>query len=397
MSKLLHGIRVLDLSRTIAAPSAAQMLGDFGADVIKLERPGSGDEGRAIGPTFLKDRAGRTTGEGSMYLVANRNKRGVTVNLATAGGQELVRRLSAKSDVLIENYKAGDMDRFGLGYPRLKAINPRLIYCSVTGYGQTGPYAARPGYDPIFQAMGGWMSVNGPKDDRPLLVASNPVDTISGYHAAMAILAALFYRHESGEGQYIDIALLDVAISAYAHRALDYLLTGVQPPRRGTRGQVYPCADGQLMIALANKGQWARFCEVLSREDLASDPRYDNHAGRLKHAAELYPMLEAETRKQRLSDLSSKLEAANIPFGPILGFPDLFADPQVIDRKMRVEVAHPLAEALPMVANPVKFSATPVDSYRPPPLLGEHTTEVLGEVLGMSPEEIASLRQEGAI
>jgi crotonobetainyl-CoA:carnitine CoA-transferase CaiB-like acyl-CoA transferase len=397
MSKLLQGIRVLDLSRTVAAPSAAQMLGDFGADVIKLERPGAGDEGRAIGPTFLKDSDGRPTAEGSMYLVANRNKRGVTVDLSTEGGRELVRKLVAKSDVLIENYKVGDMDRFDLGYESLKPINPRLIYCSVTGYGQNGPYSSRPGYDPIFQAMGGWMSLNGPSDDRPLLVASNPADMVGGYHAVMAILAALNYRHATGEGQYIDVALLDVAIAAYAHRALDYLLTGTQPARRGTRGQVYPCADGHILISIANKGQWTRLCEVIKRKDLTDDPRYDNHAGRLKHAAELYPMLEVETRKRPVAELSAQLEAANIPFGPILAYPALFADPQVVARNMLVEVPHPLAGAVPMVANPVKFSATPVDTYRHPPLLGEHTDEVLREVLDMSPEDIATLRETGAI
>jgi len=397
-SALLKGVRVLDLSRTVAAPSAAQMLGDFGAEVIKIERPGGGDEGRAIGPTFLKDRDGKTTGEGSMYLAANRNKRGITANLSTAGGREIVRRLVAVSDVLIENYKVGDMAKFDLGYDALRNVNPGLIYCSVTGYGQTGPYSSRPGYDPIFQAMGGWMSLNGRSDEHPLLAASNPVDTATGYHAALAILAALYHRdRHQGEGQFIDVALLDVAIAAYSHRALDYLLTAQQPARRGTRGQVYPCQDGSVLIALANKGQWIRFCEIIGREDIANDPRYDNHPGRLKNAGELYPQLEAETRKRTVADLSAALDQANIPFGPIYDFPHLFADPQVISRNIAVDIPHPLSGKMRMVANPIKFSSTPIEDYAPPPLLGEHQQEILAGLLGMSTDEILALHAEGAI
>jgi len=397
-SPLLKGVRVIDLSRTVAAPSAAQMLGDFGAEVIKIERPGQGDEGRAIGPTFLKDRDGKPTGEGSMFLSTNRNKRGITADLSTSGGQGIIRDLVAVSDVLIENYKVGDMSKFGLGYDTLRLVNPGLVYCSVTGYGQTGPYRERPGYDPIFQAMGGWMSLNGPSDDRPMLVASNPVDTITGYHAALAILAALFHRDRSGgQGQFIDVALLDVAIAAYSHRAMDYLLTETQPARRGARGQVYPCEDGKLLIALANKGQWVRFCKIIDREDIAHDPRYDNHPGRLKNGAELYPQLEAATSKRTLSDLSAALDQANIPSSPIYDYSGLFNDPQVIERKMAVEIAHPLSGKMRMVANPIKFSSTPIEGYSPPPMLGEHQQEILGGLLGMSADEIAALREQGAI
>jgi crotonobetainyl-CoA:carnitine CoA-transferase CaiB-like acyl-CoA transferase len=397
-SPLLKGVRVIDLSRTVAAPSAAQMLGDFGAEVIKVERPGAGDEGRAMGPTFLKDRDGRPTGEGSMFLVANRNKRGITADLSTAGGQGIIRDLVAVSDVLIENYKVGDMSKFGLDYGALRQVNPGLIYCSVTGYGQTGPYSSRPGYDPIFQAMGGWMSLNGPSDDRPTLVASNPVDTVTGYHAALAVLAALYHRDRNGgAGQFIDVALLDVAIAAYSHRALDYLLTEEQPARRGTRGQIYPCSDGKVLIALANKGQWVRFCKVIDREDIAYDPRYDNHPGRLKNGAELYPQLEAATSTRTLAELSLALDQADIPFSPIYDYPGLFNDPQVIERKMAVEITHPLSGKMRMVANPIKFSSTPIEEYSAPPLLGEHQEEILSGLLGMSAEEIAALREQGAI
>lgn len=396
--KLLEGVRVLDLSRTVAAPTGAQMLADLGADVIKVERPGGGDEARAIGPTFLRDRDGERTREGSMYLVANRNKRSITVNLAHPEGQSLIRRLVDCSDVLIENYKVGDMARYGLDYESLRKVNPGLIYCSVTGFGQDGPYAGRPGYDPIFQAMAGWMSVNGSTDGRPMIVASNPADTAGGQHVAIAVLAALHHRDRNGaEGQHIDVSLLDVAMSVYAHRALDYLLTGEQPRRRGLRGQLYPCADGQMVIGVANKSQWTRFCEVLGCEGMADDPRYDTHAARLRNAAELYPILEELTEKRTTADLSAALEEAEVPFGPVLDFPAMFGGEQVRARGMQVEVEHPLSGTMPMVANPLKFSATPIDDYRPPPLLGQHQHEILCELLGIEEAEVDRLEKAGAI
>jgi len=397
-SKLLDGVRVLDLSRTVAAPMGAQMLADLGADVIKIERPGAGDEARAIGPTFLRGHDGERTHEGSMYLVANRNKRGITINLAHPEGQSLIRRLVDCSDVLIENYKVGDMARYGLDFESLRSVNPGLIYCSVTGFGQNGPYATRPGYDPIFQAMAGWMSVNGTPDGRATLVASNPADTAGGQHVAMAVLAALYHRDRNGaEGQQIDVSLLDVAMSVYAHRALDYLLTGEQPRRRGLRGQLYPCADGEMVIGVANKGQWTRFCEVLGCEEMSDDPRYDTHAARLRNAAELYPMLEELTAKRTTDELGAALEASEVPFGPVLDFPAMFEGEQVQARGMRVEVEHPLSGAMSMVANPLKFSATPIDDYRPPPLLGQHQHEVLCELLGLEELEVERLARAGAI
>lgn len=394
---MLSDVRVIDLSRTVAAPSGAQMLGDLGADVIKVERPGTGDEARAIGPTFLRGSDGGPTREGSMFLVANRNKRGITADLSTPGGQDVVRRLALQSDVLIENYKVGDLARFNLDHASLREINPGLIYCSVTGYGQTGPYADRPGYDPIFQALGGWMSVNGASDDRPTVVASNPVDTITGYHVAIAILAALHHREKTGEGQFVDVALLDVAIAAYGHRATDYLLTGKQPQRRGTRGQLFACSDGRILLAVANKDQWVRFCEALGLSELAHDPRYDSHAARLRNAAEVYPIIERKVATFTIDDLGARLEAAGLPFAPVLDYPAVFADPQVAARDMLIETPHPLSGVMPMVANPIKFGSTPIERYQAPPLLGEHRDEILKDLLGYSDEEIAAMAQAGAI
>jgi crotonobetainyl-CoA:carnitine CoA-transferase CaiB-like acyl-CoA transferase len=393
---LLADVRVIDLTRTIAGPSAAQILGDFGADVIKLERPGGGDEAREIGPTFLKGRDGKDTGEGSMYLASNRNKRGMTVDLAKAGGQEIVRRLAAHADILIENYKTGDLARYGLDYASLRNVNPDLIYCSVTGYGQTGPYAARPGYDPIFQALAGWMSVNG-VDDQPTMVASNPVDTITGYQAAMGILAALRHRDRGGGGQQIDVSLYDVAIAAYSHRALDYLMTGEQPRRRGMKGFVYTCSDGLILVGAANADQWGRFCEVLGAPELLDDPRYNTYPARVKNAAELAGIMDALAAKWTVAELTRALDAAKLPSGAVYDFKQVFADPHVRARGMEVPVSHPLSDDLRLIGNPLKYSATPIEGYAPPPLLGQHTEEILSGLLHMSAAEIAALREEGAI
>ena len=393
---LLSGIRVLDLTRTIAGPSAGQILGDFGADVIKVERPGKGDEAREIGPTFLRTRDGASTGEGSMYLASNRNKRGITVDLSKATGQEIIRRLVAKSDVFLENYKTGDLARFGLDYARLRELNPRLIYCSVTGYGQTGPYAARPGYDPIFQALAGWMSING-LGDEPTLVASNPVDTIGGYQAVIGILAALRHRDQGGPGQHIDVALLDVAVAACNHRALDYLLTGEQPKRRGLTGFAYRCADGLILIGAATPDQWTRFCDVVGAPQLIDDPKYNTYPARVQNAAELASILETLTLKRTVWELGQALDAAKLPYGPVHSFEQVFADPQVHARGLKKSVDHPRSDQLQVVGNPLKFSETPLEDYQPPPLLGQHTDQVLKTVLHMTDAEIAMLRDEGAI
>lgn len=373
------------------------MLGDFGADVIKVERPGTGDEARGIGPTFLRTPDGEATGEGSMFLVANRNKRSITADLSTSSGQEIVRRLVACSDVLVENYKVGDLARFGLDYESLRQINPRLIYCSVTGYGQDGPYADRPGYDPIFQALGGWLSLNGPSDEHPALVASNQADTGTGYHVAIGILAALYHRQRTGVGQQIDVALLDVAIAMYGHRALDYLVTGKQPVRRGNRGQLFPCSDGNMVIAVANPAQWQRFCTALGRPDLKDDERFATHPARLRHAAILYPLLEGITRGYRRADLLTLLEQASIPCAPVLDYPEVFNHPQVRARGIEIEIPHPLAGTMRMVANPIRFGETPIDRYAPPPVLGEHQTDILCGLLSYSQGEIDAMAEDKAI
>ncbi|MBV8063515.1 MAG: CoA transferase [Nevskia sp.] len=396
--KLLTGVRVLDLSRTVAGPAAGQMLADFGAEVIRVERPGTGDDLRQLGPTHLKDREGRRTNEGAMFLAVNRNKKGITADLGNPAAQDLVRRLAAKCDVLIENYKVGDMKKFGLDYPAVSAVHPGIIYCSVTGYGQTGPYAARGGYDPSFQAMAGWMSVNGPSDDNPMLAGANPADIMSGYNAALGILAALYSRDRNhGRGQHIDVALLDVAVAAFSQRIQDYFVTGQQPPRRDLLGVRYPCADGALIVNTANLGQWQGFCKVLGLPDVAADERYREYPGRVAHRATLYPMLQEHTRTWPRDKLFQALEAAGVPAAPIYDIAGMLQDPQVRHRGLRIEVEHPLSGSVSLVANPIKFSDAAREADRAPPLLGQHTDEVLRGLLGLTDQEIGTLRRQGAI
>jgi len=398
----LAGLRVLDLSRVLAGPWASQLLADLGADVVKVERPGAGDDTRAWGPPWLKDEAGRPTGESAYYLSANRNKRSLTVDLAAPEGQALVRRLAAEADVVIENFKAGGLEQYGLDYAGLKAENPRLIYCSITGFGQTGPYAARAGYDFLIQGMGGLMSITGHPDDAPgggpLKVGVALTDVMTGLYATISVLAALAYRERTGEGQYIDLALLDVQIACLANQAANYLVGGVVPTRMGNAHpnivpyQDFPTADGYMIVTVGNDSQFASFCKALGRPEWASDERFATNPQRVRHRKELVAMIVERTVGKTTDEWVAVMEAAGVPCGPINSLDRVFADPQVQARGMRVEMAHPLAGTVPLVANPIRMTASPVAYRRPPPTLGEHTDEVLEGWLGLSESEIADLR-----
>ncbi len=407
MSGALANIRVLDLSRVLAGPWAGQMLADLGADVIKVERPGSGDDTRHWGPPFLKDAEGRDTREAAYYLCANRNKRSLTVDFTQPEGQRLIRELAAQSDVLLENFKVGGLAAYGLDYQSLKAINPRLIYCSITGFGQQGPYAQRAGYDFMIQGLGGLMSLTGRAADEegagPVKVGVALTDILTGLHATVAVLAALNHRHASGEGQHIDLALLDVQVACLANQALNYLTTGVAPRRLGNAHpnivpyQDFPTADGDFILTVGNDGQFRRFCEVAGHPEWADDPRFANNSARVAHRGELIPLIRQATVFRTTAEWVAALEEAGVPCGPINDLAQVFADPQVLARGMRVDLAHPLAGSAPGVASPLRLSATPVEYRNAPPLLGEHTETILAERLGLDGETIAGLRARGVI
>ncbi|MBO9354932.1 CoA transferase [Bordetella petrii] len=404
----LQGIKVLDLSRILAAPLAAQALGDLGADVIKVERPRTGDEARRWGPPFLKDEAGNDTRESPMYLCANRNKRSITVDIATPRGQDIVRRLAARSDVLLENFKVGNLRRYGLDYESLRQVNPRLVYCSVTGFGQDGPYHHLPGYDTVFQAMSGMMSVTGLPDGvpggGPMKTGPSLADFMAGQYAVSAILAALYERDTgSGLGQHIDLALLDCTIAAQSHYVTTYLATGSVPPRRGTEGngglpsQAFPCADGTIIVICGNEAQYRTFCEVLRHPELADDPRFVNNAKRLEHRRELTSTFNAITARWPAAGLLAALEQAQIPCGPINSYPQVFENPQVVHREMAVTMPHPTAGRVTLCRNPIRFVDAPGVPPTAPPVLGQHTDEVLNEELDLDAAEIAELRQLGIV
>ena len=411
----LAGVRVLDLSRVLAGPWCTQTLADLGADVVKIERPmrdgAGGDDTRGWGPPFLRDRYGHDTAESAYYLGANRNKRSVTVDIAQPAGQALIRRMAEQSDVFVENFKVGDMARYGLDSASLLALNPRLVYCSITGFGQTGPYRDRAGYDYAVQGMGGLMSVTGPSrqeiaDDAPgggpQKVGVAVADLFTGMYASTAILAALRHRDATGQGQAIDMALLDTQVAMLANLGANYLATGVAPQRAGNAHQnivpyqVFEVSDGHMILAVGNDGQFARFCAVAGRTELAADPRFARNADRVRNRAVLVPMLAEIMRRRCKSDWLESLEAAKVPCGPINDLAEVFADPQVQARGMTVTSPHPLADDLRLVASPMKFSKTPVQYRRPPPLLGEHTDEVLKE-MGLTAEDVASLRASGVV
>jgi crotonobetainyl-CoA:carnitine CoA-transferase CaiB-like acyl-CoA transferase len=406
----LAGIRVLDLSRVLAGPWCTQTLADLGADVIKIERPmkngAGGDDTRGWGPPFLKDRDGADTAEAAYYLGTNRNKRSVTVDIATPDGQALIRQMAAQCDVFIENFKVGDMARYGLDAETLRTLYPRLVYCSVTGFGQTGPYAERAGYDYAIQGMGGLMSVTGERDDLPgggpQKVGVAVADLFTGMYATVAILAALRHRDATGEGQAIDMALLDTQVAMLANLGANFLTTGIAPRRIGNAHQnivpyqVFETADGHLILAVGNDSQYAKFCEVAGRPDLAQDPRFIKNADRVRHRAVLVPQLAEVLKTRKKHDWLSALEAAKVPCGAINDLGEVFADPHVQSRQMTVAMPHPLTDALRLVASPMKLSATPVQYRRPPPLLGEHTDEVLQE-LGVGEADRARLRRGGVL
>ncbi|MBB3275719.1 MULTISPECIES: CaiB/BaiF CoA-transferase family protein [unclassified Pseudoxanthomonas] len=402
----LAGVRVLDLSRVLAGPWCTQTLADLGADVIKIERPGSGDDTRGWGPPFLRDHDGHETGESSYYLCANRNKRSLAVDIATADGQALIRRLARGCDVVVENFKVGDMARYGLDAARLRTDDPRLIYCSITGYGQTGPYARRPGYDFAVQGLGGLMSVTGERDGLPgagpQKVGVAVADLFTGMYATVAILAALRHRDATGEGQVIDMALLDAQVAMLANLGSQYLVGGVVPQRMGNGHpsivpyQAFEAADGHVILAVGNDAQFARFCAIAGHPEWAGDPRFARNADRVRNRDVLVPLIAYAMRMRVRADWLAALEAGGIPCSSVNDIDEVFADPQVRARGLQVAVDHPARDALPLVASPLRLSATPVRYRSAPPTLGQHTEEILRE-FGFSGEEIAALWAAEAI
>lgn len=409
MALPLEKVRVLDFSRVLAGPLAAQMLGDLGAEVIKIERPGEGDDSRSYGPPFMSSADGTRTRESGFYLSANRNKRSVTVDLGKPDGQEVVRRIALQSDVVIENFRVGVLAKFGLDYAALSKLNPRLIYLSVTGYGQTGEQAHRPGYDAIFQAAGGHMAVTGAPDHLPgggpTRSGLSIVDILTSLYAATAVLAALIHRDRSpeGRGQYIDIALLDSMVAALSHRGVQFLISGKTSPRRGNVGgggspsQAFRCSDGQIVLTVGNDAQWLRFCAAIDEPGLAADSRFSGVTSRIENRDALTPILEAKFATRTRAHWLQALERAEIPSGPVNELDEVFSDPQILERGMVVGVKHPVSEALSLIGNPIHYSETPLNRYESPPMLGEHTDLVLRELLGYSDAQIDALRQAKAI
>lgn len=407
MSGALSHIRVLDLSRVLAGPWCGQILGDLGAEVIKVERPGSGDDTRHWGPPYIKDAEGNDSREAAYFQSANRNKQSLTLDFTQPEGQRLVRELVAQCDVLLENFKVGGLAAYGLDYESLKAINPRLIYCSITGFGQTGPYAKRAGYDFMIQGLGGLMSLTGrPEGEEgagPMKVGVALTDILTGLYATVGVLAALNQREQSGIGQHIDVALLDVQIACLANQAMNYLATGVSPKRLGNAHpnivpyQDFPSADGNFILAVGNDGQFRKFCEVAGIAQLADDPRFASNKARVAHRAELIPLLRQATVFKTTAQWIESLEKAGVPCGPINDLQQVFADPQVQARGLRLDLPNALGSSTPQVASPLRLSETPVAYRSAPPLLGQHTDALLHNLLGMSEAQVAQLRETGVI
>jgi formyl-CoA transferase len=391
----------------LAGPWATQNLADFGAEVIKVERPGHGDDTRKWGPPFLKDREGRDTADAAYYLACNRGKKSVTLDIARPEGRRLARALALKCDIFIENFKAGDLARHGLDYASLAADHPRLVYCSITGFGQDGPYRDRPGYDFMVQGLGGLMSVTGERDDLPgggpQKVGVAVADLFTGMYATSAILAALLERGRSGKGQHIDMALLDTQVAMLANLSSSYFVSGEAPGRMGNAHMnivpyhVFRAADEFLIIAVGNEGQFARFCEIIGAPQWAKDPRFDSNAKRVGQRDLLVGLIAERMRARPAREWLAALEPAGVPCGPINDLSQVFSDPQVRHRGMQVRAPHPAAGEVTMVANPIKFSRTPVEHGHAPPLLGEHTDEVLGSVLGLDAGAIGALRKDGIV
>jgi crotonobetainyl-CoA:carnitine CoA-transferase CaiB-like acyl-CoA transferase len=390
MAGPLSHIRVLDLSRILAGPWAGQVLADLGADVVKVERPGAGDDTRGWGPPFLKDKAGRDTRDAGYFLAVNRGKRSIAIDLADQEGQRIVRALAARADIVLENFKTGALGKFGLGYGDLSAVNPALIYCSITGFGQSGPRRDQAAYDFMIQGMSGLMSVTGEADGKPgggpQKVGVPIVDIMTGMYAAIAVLAALTKRQESGHGEHIDIGMLDVGVSFLANQAMNHLISGRTPRRAGNAHpniqpqDVFSTRDGYLVLAVGNDDQFARFCEVLERPDWATDERFKTNAGRVRNNAILTPLISEVLATRDRDHWVRACERAGVPCGPINTIPEVFADAQIKHRQMLFEIAHPVAGTVPQVASPMRFRNAPLSHERPPPLIGEHTDEVLREL-----------------
>ena len=406
MAGPLSDVTVLDLSRIMAGPWAGQVLADLGADVIKVERPGEGDDTRKWGPPFLKDAEGRPTTEAAYYLTVNRGKRSVTVDVATPEGRDIVRALATRADILLENYKAGTLARYGLAYDDLKADNPGLIYCSITGFGQDGPRAKQAAYDFMIQAMGGLMSVTGGPDDAPgggpQKVGVPIVDLMTGMYAATAVLAALHRRTVTGEGDFIDLAMLDVQTALLANQGMNHLVTGEAPKRSGNKHpniqpqNVYRCRDGFMALAVGNDGQFRKLCEALEQPALADDPRFGVNVERVRNLPVLDAILAEAFAERDVRPLSDRLDADGVPASPINAIPDVFADPQVVHRRMVREIPHPTGGVVPQVVSPMRFRKAELAFDRAPPLLGQHTDAVLAE-LGFADADVARLRRRGVV
>ena len=407
MAGPLSGLRVLDFSRILAGPWAAQTMADLGAEVIKIERRGTGDDTRLWGPPFIAAEDGREIPDAAYFHCANRGKKSLTLDLASEKGQEIVRRLAATSDILVENYKRGGLARYRLDYESLRTVNPGLVYCSITGFGQTGPYADRAGYDFLIQAMGGLMSITGERDDLPgggpQKVGVAVTDVLTGLYTAIAALAAVRERETTGQGKHIDMALFDVAVASTANQAMNYLVTGEAPGRMGNGHpnvvpyQSFATSDGHVVVAVGNDSQFARFCEAGGRPDLAGDERFRTNAGRVEHRDALIPALAEMMLARTQDEWIAALEAVGVPCGPINDLRRIFADPQAVARGLRMELPHSEAGSVPGVANPIRYVGEPHDYPGGAPALGEHTEEVLGGLLGMDEDEIAVLREDGVV
>lgn len=407
MRQALEHLRVLDLTRIFAGPWSTQMLADLGARVIKIERPVRGDDTRSWGPPFLKDAQGDETRESSYFMAVNRGKESVTVDISTPEGQELIREIAKTADIVVENYKVGDLKRYGLDYESLSALNPRLVYCSITGYGQTGPYAELPGYDFVFQGMGGLMSITGKPDEEP---GGGPIkfglaisDLATGMYATAAILSAIEHRHISGKGQYIDMSLLDSTVSLTSYMSMNYFFSDQVPKRMGNVHtnivpyQVFRCKEGDIIMAVGNDSQFKDMCRSIGMPELAEDPRFKASADRVRNRLELIPILDEAMLAKTMMEWVDVFEANNVPCGPIYMLDQVFEDVQVKHRQMKSSLKHPIGVDVPIVSNPIRLSDTPVQLKNPAPLLGQHTEHVLKGELGLSDEQIQGLRDRGIL
>ena len=407
MAGPLNGVRVLDLSRVLAGPWAMQNLGDLGADILKIEKPGDGDDSRHWGPPWLKDPEGEDTRQSAYFMSANRNKRSVAIDIAKPEGQALVRELASRCDLFIENFKVGGLKKFGLDYESIRKVRPDVIYLSLTGFGQTGPFAERPGYDYLFQGLGGLMSVTVERDDRvgggPQRMGLPVVDLFTGMYATVALLAALHHRGQTGQGQYIDLSLHDTVLAVSGGTAMNYLLTGEPPKRMGTASPsiapygVYPCADGEMIIACGNQSQYVKLCHAIGAPELATDPRFHDNPGRLKNFDELFAALSERLRQRTRREWEDVLYQVGVPAGPINDYQQAFDHPQSIAHQNRIELDHAVGVKMPGIASPFRFSASPIEYRHAPPLIGQHTFEVLREVLDLGDERLQTLSSGGVI